>query len=50
MNLLIVEQTTSSEGNFKITITDFDSSNDKIVFVNVGGSNLTVDEFKALGG
>ena len=41
---------TSSEGNFKITITDFDSSNDKIVFVNVGGSNLTVDEFKALGG
>ena len=41
---------TSSEGNFKITITDFDSSNDKIVFVNVGGSDLTVDEFKALGG
>jgi len=41
---------TSSEGNFKITITDFDSSNDKIVFVNVGGSNLTIDEFKALGG
>ena len=41
---------TSSEGNFKITITDFDSTNDKIVFVNVGGSDLTVDEFKALGG
>ena len=41
---------TSSEGNFKITITDFDSSQDKIVLVNVGGQNLTVDEFKGLGG
>ena len=41
---------TSSEGNFKITITDFDSTQDKIVLVNVGGDNLTVTEFKALGG
>ena len=41
---------TSSEGNFKITITDFDSSLDKIVLVNVGGENLTVDQFKGLGG
>ena len=41
---------TSSEGNFKITITDFDSSQDKIILVNVGGQNLTVDEFKGLGG
>jgi len=41
---------TSSEGNFKITITDFDTSEDKIVLVNVGGENLTVDQFKGLGG
>jgi len=41
---------TSSEGNFIITIDSFDSANDKIVLVNVGGSNLTTAEFTALGG
>ena len=40
----------SSEGNVEITINNFDSANDKIVFVNVGGNDLTIDEFKALGG
>ena len=41
---------TSSEGNFIITIDGFDSTNDKIVLVNVGGSDLTTDDFKALSG
>jgi hypothetical protein len=41
---------TSSEGNFIVTIDSFDSANDKIVLVNVGGSNLTTTEFIALGG
>ena len=41
---------TSSEGNFIVTIDGFDSSNDKIVLVNVGGDNLTTEEFKALSG
>merc|ERR1712167_472945 len=40
----------SSEGNFVITIDGFDSTNDKIVLVNVGGDNLTLDEFKGLSG
>ena len=40
----------SSEGNFIITIDGFDSSNDKIVLVNVGGSDLTTAEFKDLSG
>ena len=40
----------SKEGNFDIKITGFDADNDKIVLVNVGGSNLTLDEFKALEG
>ena len=40
----------SKEGNFDIKITGFDADNDKIVLVNVGGSDLTLDEFKALDG
>ena len=44
------EGSTSSEGNFIITIDGFDSTNDKIVLVNVGGDNLTTEEFKALSG
>ena len=40
----------SKEGNFDIKITGFDADNDKIVLVNVGGNNLTLDEFKALDG
>ena len=41
---------TSSEGNFIITIDGFDTANDKIVLVNVGGENLTTTDFKALSG
>ena len=41
---------TSSEGNFIITIDGFDSANDKIVLVNVGGTDLTTEDFKALSG
>ena len=40
----------SKEGNFDIKITGFDADNDKIVLVNVGGTDLTLDEFKALDG
>ena len=32
----------SKEGNFDIKITGFDADNDKIVLVNVGGSDLTL--------
>jgi hypothetical protein len=41
---------TSSEGNFIITIDNFDSANDKVVLVNVGGENLTTADFMALSG
>ena len=41
---------TSSEGNFIITIDNFDSANDKIVLVNVGGNDLTTSEFTELSG
>ena len=41
---------TSSEGNFIITIDNFDSANDKIVLINVGGSDLTTTEFTGLSG
>jgi len=41
---------TSSEGNFIITIDGFDTVNDKIVFVNVGGDDLTTAQFKDLSG
>jgi hypothetical protein len=41
---------TSSEGNFVITIDGFDSASDKIVLVNVGGTDLTTTDFKALSG
>ena len=44
-----IEEVKARKG-FIITITDFDTSQDKIVLVNVGGDNLTVDEFKGLGG
>ncbi len=40
----------AKEGNFDIKITGFDADNDKIVLVNVGGTDLTLDEFKALDG
>ena len=41
---------TSSEGNFIVTIDGFDTANDKIVLVNVGGDNLTTTQFKDLSG
>ena len=41
---------TSSEGNFIITIDGFDTANDKIVLVNVGGDDLTTTQFKELSG
>ena len=40
----------AKEGNFDIKITGFDADNDKIVLVNVGGTDLTLDEFIALDG
>tara|TARA_Y100000994_G_scaffold64082_1_gene52142 strand:- start:340 stop:711 length:372 start_codon:yes stop_codon:yes gene_type:complete len=41
---------TSAEGSIKITLTNFDSANDKVVLVNKDGSSLTIKEFAALEG
>ena len=41
---------TSAEGNFKITLDNFDSANDKVILVNKDGSSLTIEEFATLSG
>ena len=41
---------TSVEGNFKITLDNFDSANDKVILVNKDGSSLTIEEFATLSG
>ena len=47
---IINEKTLSNEGNYEITIDNFDVNDDKIVFVNKGGNNLSISQFKALSG
>ncbi len=41
---------TSVEGNFKITLDNFDSANDKVILVNKDGSSMTIEEFATLSG
>ena len=47
---IVNEKALSNEGNYEITIDNFDVNDDKIVFVNKNGNNLSLSQFKTLSG